>query len=162
MKDAHVNDSDGNEDNDNDGGDGCNDDGTIDQLIKIRGKIKNPILSFLNINSIRNKIDNLFDLLENLIDILVIAETKLDCSFTNALLHRTPDRPVTSRRKGILKFSLFNRAFIKEQSSFVSAMTRISMRFSKRSNKLSILFLIELIFRKLKIGFFILPRILIN
>ena len=109
VKDAHVNDSDGNEDNDNDGGDGCNDDGTIDQLIKIRGKIKNPILSFLNINSIRNKIDNLFDLLENLIDILVIAETKLDCSFTNALLHREnfkiPFRlDVTGRSGGLLVY----------------------------------------------------------
>lgn len=60
----------------------------MELLIKIRGKVKNPILSFLNINSLRNKSDNLFDLLGNLIDILIIAETKLDYSFTNALLHR--------------------------------------------------------------------------
>ena len=63
-----------------------------------------------------------------------------------------PDRPVTSRRKGILKFSLFNRAFIKEQSSFVSAMTRISMGFSKRSSNEAILSLIYGLFEKITTG----------
>ena len=63
-------------------------DGPIGLLKEIRGKAKNPILSFLNINLLRNKIDNLFSLLGNLIDVLVIAETKLDSPFTNAFLRR--------------------------------------------------------------------------
>ena len=54
-----------------------------------------------------------------------------------------PDRPVTS---------LCNRAFVKEQSSFVSAMTRISMGFSKRSSNEAILSLIYGLFEKITTG----------
>ena len=84
-------------------------DGSIGLLKEIRGKAKNPILSFLNINSLRNKIDNLFSLLGNLIDVLVIAETKLDSSFTNAFLRRQnfkiPFRlDVNGRSGGILVY----------------------------------------------------------
>ena len=45
---------------------------------------KNIIFSYININSIRNKFENLCDILGNNVDVLSIAETKLDSSFPNA------------------------------------------------------------------------------
>ena len=44
-------------------------------------KPNNPIISYININSIRNKLTLLSDLLINQVDLLAIAETKLDDSF---------------------------------------------------------------------------------
>ena len=47
-------------------------------------KHKNPeniILSYININSVRNKLDNLVTFLDGSVDILSIAETKIDSSF---------------------------------------------------------------------------------
>jgi len=41
----------------------------------------NLTCSYLNINSIRNKFDNLFDMIDQNIDIVCLAETKLDNSF---------------------------------------------------------------------------------
>ena len=40
--------------------------------------LKNIVFSHLNINSIRNKFENLKDVVSNHVDILVIAETKID------------------------------------------------------------------------------------
>ena len=45
---------------------------------------KNIIFSYININSIRNKFENICDIFGNNLDVLSIAETKLDCSFPNA------------------------------------------------------------------------------
>ena len=45
---------------------------------------KNIIFSNININSIRNKFENLCDIVGNNVDVLSIAETKLDSSFPNA------------------------------------------------------------------------------
>ena len=45
---------------------------------------KNIFLSYININSIRNKFENLCDIVGNNVDILSIAETKRDSSFPNA------------------------------------------------------------------------------
>ena len=42
---------------------------------------KNVIMSYINVNSIRNKLDDLFTVVSNNVDILCIAETKLDNSF---------------------------------------------------------------------------------
>lgn len=42
---------------------------------------ENPVCSYLNINSIRNKFENLNTMLNSNVDILSIAETKLDSSF---------------------------------------------------------------------------------
>ena len=53
-------------------------------------KLKHPTnitCAYLNINSIRNKFDNLKDMIEQNIDILCIAETKLDASFPNSQFH---------------------------------------------------------------------------
>ena len=44
-------------------------------------KPNNPIISYININSIRNKLTLLTDLVTKHVDILAIAETKLDESF---------------------------------------------------------------------------------
>ena len=43
----------------------------------------NIVLGYLNINSIRNKFENLQTLIDGKVDILAIAETKLDASFTS-------------------------------------------------------------------------------
>ena len=45
---------------------------------------KNIIFSYININTIRNKFENLCDIVGNNVDVLSIAETKLDSSFANA------------------------------------------------------------------------------
>ena len=45
---------------------------------------RNPSLAYININSIRNKHNELFTMAQNNIDILAIAETKSDSSFPSA------------------------------------------------------------------------------
>ena len=62
--------------------------GSIDDLIKLRKNYsKNPILGYLNINSIRNKIIYLRELVSKApIDIFCIDETKIDESFPNSQL----------------------------------------------------------------------------
>ena len=50
-------------------------------------KLKNPkniIFSYITINSIRNKFENLCDIVGNNVNVLSISETKLDSSFPNA------------------------------------------------------------------------------
>ena len=42
---------------------------------------KNTIFSYLNINSVRNKFKNMSSLISTKVDILIVAETKLDSSF---------------------------------------------------------------------------------
>ena len=42
----------------------------------------NPIFGYLNINSIRNKFNDLEELIKGNIDVVMIAETKIDASFT--------------------------------------------------------------------------------
>ncbi len=42
---------------------------------------KNIIIVYININSIRNKFENLSQVIEDKLDVLIIAETKLDASF---------------------------------------------------------------------------------
>ena len=60
----------------------------LDWFEKIKQlKQRNPTnltCSYLNINSIRNKFDNLFDMIDQNIDIICLAETKLDNSFPSA------------------------------------------------------------------------------
>jgi len=80
---------------------------------KIRDlKCKNPnniTCCYLNINSIRNKFNNLADMIDGCIDIVCIAETKLDSSFpkSNFLMsgYSTPFRlDVTEHSGGLLIF----------------------------------------------------------
>ena len=43
--------------------------------------IQNVAIGYLNINSLRNKFDNIMGLIGNALDVLIFAETKLDSSF---------------------------------------------------------------------------------
>ena len=52
------------------------------ELDKLRLKHpKNVILAYLNINSVRNKLHDLHNMINKNVDVLCIAETKLDDSF---------------------------------------------------------------------------------
>ena len=65
---------------------------------------KNIIFSYIHINSIRNKFRSLCSLISSHVDILSIAETKLDYSFHNAQFlipnFRQPFRLDVSRNSG--------------------------------------------------------------
>ena len=70
---------------------------------------KNIIFSYININSIRNKFDNLCDLISKNVDILSVAETKLDASFPNSQFlisgfHEAMRLDITSKRGGMLVY----------------------------------------------------------
>ena len=58
----------------------------ISDLINLRKECpNNPIISYLNINSLGNKIDQLTDICKkSSVDILCIDETKIDCSFPDS------------------------------------------------------------------------------
>ena len=85
----------------------------IDWFDKIKKlKQKNPCnltCSYLNINSLRNKFHNLFDMIDENIDIICLAETKLDDSFpsSNFLVpgYSSPFRlDINSRSGGLLTY----------------------------------------------------------
>ena len=70
---------------------------------------KNIIFSNININSIRNKFDNLCGLISKNEDILSVAETKLDPSFPNSQFlitgfHEPMRLDITSKRGGIVAY----------------------------------------------------------
>ena len=51
----------------------------------MRQYLKNPLIGYLNINSVRNKIADLQIFIQNIpLEYLVLSETKLDESFSNA------------------------------------------------------------------------------
>jgi len=58
----------------------------VSNLNKIRKlNFRNPCFSYYNINSLKNKIDDLKEILKSALpEILVIAETKIDNSFSNS------------------------------------------------------------------------------
>ena len=78
---------------------------------------QNIIFSYININSFRNKFDNLCDLISKNVDILSVAETNLDPSFPNSQFlipgfHEPMRLDITSKRGGMLvyiKSSLLSR-----------------------------------------------------
>ena len=75
-------------------------------------KVKHPdnvSIAYLNINSVRNKFDQLIEYLDNTINILMIAETKLDESFPDSQFKipgmKKPYRlDITSNSGGLLVF----------------------------------------------------------
>ena len=83
---------------------------TLCDIKRIRCKFpKNIFISYLNINSIRNKFDALGALVSSYFDILSVAETKLDSSFPNSQFNlegfKSPYRiDISSRSGGILTF----------------------------------------------------------
>ena len=83
----------------------CSKSNAYSALSNLRRKYPLKVSSaFLNINSARNKLNNLFTFLNNDIDIIVIGETKLDSSFvTNQFLQEgfnTPFRRDCSKYSG--------------------------------------------------------------
>ena len=56
----------------------------MSHLGHLRSKNPKNILFYIDINSFPNKFENLCDIVENNLDVLSIAETKLDSSFPNA------------------------------------------------------------------------------
>ena len=77
-----------------------------DDLNIIRAKNpKNIILSYININSIRNKLGNLSLLIHSYIYALTIAETKIDASFPHSQCvlsgFKTPYRLDASSNSGV-------------------------------------------------------------
>ena len=72
----------------------------------------NIIFSYLNINSTRNKFENLSELVTGNVEILCIAETKLDPSLPNSQFlmpgfHEPLRMDVSSRRAGLLVYTFF-------------------------------------------------------
>lgn len=71
--------------------------------------LKNVFLAYININSIRNKLNNLFEITKNYFDVLSVSETKLDASFPDSQFkltgYKKPYRlDSTSRSGGILVY----------------------------------------------------------
>ena len=57
----------------------------LDKLKELRlDNPKNLTLTYLNINSVRNKFDSLQEIVMGKVDILIVAETKIDASFPTA------------------------------------------------------------------------------
>ena len=83
---------------------------SMSHLRNLRSKnAGNIIFSYLNINSIRNKFENLCELVAGNVDILCIAETKLDPSFPNSQFlipgfHKPLRMDVSSRRGELLVY----------------------------------------------------------
>ena len=65
---------------------------------------KNVILSYLNVNSIRNKFENLREIIKQNVDVLAVAETKIEASFPSAQYffeeYHSPYRLDISRKSG--------------------------------------------------------------
>ena len=58
---------------------------SLEKLMELR--LNNPnnlTFSYININSVRNKFDSLQEIVMGKVDILVVAETKIDASFPTA------------------------------------------------------------------------------
>ena len=86
---------------------------SVDVLqILSNSRLKNPknvIFSYLNINSIRNKFENLQEVIKENVDILAIAETKIDSSFPKSQFllngfHNPYRLDVTKNSGGILVY----------------------------------------------------------
>ena len=70
--------------------------------------LKNVIMSCLNVNAIRNKLENLREIIKQNIDVLAVAETKIDASFLSAQFflegHHSPYRLDISRQYHLVNF----------------------------------------------------------
>ena len=69
----------------------------------------NPIFAYLNINSIRNKFNDLQEVIKSNIDVVMIAETKTDAPFTTAQFlldnyHQSFRLDINSKSGGILVY----------------------------------------------------------
>ena len=85
----------------------ANDDKQTNILKNVRLKHpKKVCLSNININSIRNKLDSLFEFTYDIVDFFAVSETKLDSSFPTGQFKlqgfRTPYRKDLSAKRGRL------------------------------------------------------------
>ena len=69
----------------------------------------NLTFSYLNINSVRNKLDSFQEIVMGKVDILIVAETKIDASFSKAQFsseryHKLYRLDVSERSDGILVY----------------------------------------------------------
>ena len=73
-------------------------------------RIKHPkkvCLSHININSIRNKLDSLFEFTYGLVDFLAVSETKLDGSFPTGQTYQDLGHPLEKIYRGRVEDYLF-------------------------------------------------------
>ena len=104
-------------------------------------KPNNSVISYININSIRNKFESLADFIMNDVDILSIAETKLDESFSlNRFLLQGFKRPyrldISGKSGGLLTYVSSN--FPSRQLTdytFPSSLKAIPIEITLRKRK---------------------------
>ena len=105
---------------------------------------KNIIFSYININSIRNKFENLCDIVGNNVDVLSIAETKLDSSFPNEQFllpgfHETLGLDINHRSARLLVYieaSLSSKIFTKFKLPINIQIIPFEINLEKRSGYL--------------------------
>ena len=103
--------------------------------------LHNPFIAYLNINSLRNKVIDLGEILKDLpLDYIVISETKLDENFPNSQfkLHGYEVRARGDRHKhgaGIIKF--VRQGFIckrlKKYESIAVSVCVLNLQFQRKS-----------------------------
>ena len=96
----------------------------FEKIRELNNKNPNNITcSYLNINSIRNKFNNLSDMIDQNIDIICIAETKIDSSFpkSNFLMpgYITPYRLDVNERSGGLLVYIKDHIISKQLTNFL-------------------------------------------
>ena len=83
---------------------------SADNLSNLKSKcLDNVFIGYININSVRNKLDNLIEITGKNLDVLCIAETKIDNSFPTSQFciknYNTPYRlDVSSSSGGLLVY----------------------------------------------------------
>ena len=97
---------------------------------------KNIIFSYLNTNSMRNKFENLKEVVSNYVDILVIAETKTDKSFPTAQFiiegfHKPLRLDVSDKSGSLLVYvrsHLLSRQFKKQSLKYLLTFTLFHLK----------------------------------
>ena len=116
-----------------------------DQLRKLKKENKNrPILCYLNINSIRYKFDDLKEILtDKLVDMLIVAETKIDDSFNINLFkaegYKTERRDRTAHGGGLMTFVRSNLPFKRRKDLECEEVETICYELSMSKRKWCIL-----------------------
>ena len=117
----------------------------ISTLYNLRKKYpKNVMISYININSIRNKLQNLKSLVAGKVDMLVVAESKLDNSFPDKQFliagYKKPYRlNVTERSGGLLIYVNENMPSIRlTKFSFKEGMQIVPVELNLRKQKWAI------------------------
>ena len=116
-----------------------------DQLRKLKKENKNrPILCYLNVNSIRYKFDDLKEILtDKLVDMLIVAETKIDDSFNINLFkaegYKTERRDRTAHGGGLMTFVCSDLPFKRRKDLECEEVETIRYELSMSKRKWCIL-----------------------